>query len=153
MLTFEARLAQLEAVIAIQELVARYCIGADHHDEQAWQQTWTDDAVWEAGDDEDHIFRGREAINAAVAEQWATFPRMQHTSANHIIHMLDDQHAMGRCDMVVMAQLPNKDWVLGGGVYEDQYVLTITGWRIQHRRVTNTFDIGPLASIPLLRVE
>ena len=87
MLTLEARLAQLEAVIAIQELAARYCIGADHHDEQAWQQTWTDDAVWEAGDDEDHIFRGRAAINAAVAEQWATFPRMQHTTANHIIHV------------------------------------------------------------------
>jgi hypothetical protein len=148
MSTLEARLARLEAIVAIQELVARYCIGADQHDENAWQHTWTDDAVWEAGGDEEHIFRGRTAINAAVAGQWATFPRMQHTTSNHTIDFLDNEHATGRCDMVIMVQLPDTSWMIGGGIYEDRYLHTPTGWRIQHRRVNNAFDIGPLMSMP-----
>jgi hypothetical protein len=79
-------LDRVETELALQRLVAEYCIGADHDDLARFRAVWTDDAVRDAAgddrDDEEHRFRGIEAIAAAVQGQWATFPRMQHATAN-----------------------------------------------------------------------
>ena len=123
-----ARLEQVETQLALHRLTAEYCIGADQEDPARFAGIWTDDALWDAAgddpEDEEHRFRGVEAITAAVRGQWATFPRMQHATANHVIDRdaADPDRAVGRCDVVVTVQLPDGRWVVGGGVYEDCYL-------------------------------
>jgi hypothetical protein len=144
------RLEQLETQLALHRLAADYCIGADQEDLERFSEIWTADAVWDAAgddlDDEEHRFRGAEAITAAVQGQWATFPRMQHATANHVIDRdeVDPDRARGRCDVVVTVQLPDGRWVIGGGVYEDRYQRQYGVWRIASRVVRRPFDLQPL---------
>lgn len=122
-----ARLERVETELALHRLAAEYCIGADQEDLARFTKIWTVDALWDAAgddlDDQEHRHHGAEAITAAVQEQWATFPRMQHATANHVIDrdQVDPDRAQGRCDVVVTVQLPDGSWVVGGGVHEDRY--------------------------------
>lgn len=139
-----ARLEQLEAAQAIQRLAHDYCIGADSRDHDRWEAVWTSDAVWATGAEEENIFRGLPEICAAVQRQWRTFPRMQHATANHAVDIDGDQ-ASGRCDVVVMVQLPDMRWLIGGGTYEDEYRRDSGVWHIARRTVQRPFDLEPLA--------
>jgi hypothetical protein len=154
------RLERVETELALHRLAADYCIGADQEDLARFVAIWTAGALWDAaGDDpadDEHRFRGIDAITAAVQMQWVTFPRMQHATANHVIERDrgDLDAASGRCDVVVTVQLPDGRWVLGGGVYEDRYERTDGVWRIAMRTVRRSFDLQPLpASHSIARVE
>jgi hypothetical protein len=136
------RLERVEAQLALHRLVHDYCIGADHRDLQRWTSVWTTDAVWETSPD--RCFVGIEAICAAVQDQWRTFPIMQHATANHVVDV-DGNTASGRCDVVVLVQLPDRRWIAGGGSYEDHYRTVEGSWRIACRRVVRPFDLAPLA--------
>lgn len=88
--------------------------------------------------------------------QWVTFPRMQHATSNHVVELdeADPDDARGRCDVVVIVQLPDPRWSLGGGVYDDHYRRERGTWRIASRRVLRPFDLAPLpASHGTTRVE
>jgi hypothetical protein len=145
-----ARLERVETQLALHRLAADYCIGADQEDLARFAAVWTDEALWDAAgddpDDEEHRFRGVQAITAAVQGQWATFPRMQHATANHVVELdaHDPDRAGGRCDVVVTVQLPDGQWVVGGGVYEDRYERHDTVWRIASRTVRRPFDLQAL---------
>jgi hypothetical protein len=144
-----ARLDRVETQLALHRLAADYCVGADHRDEQRWRSVWTPDAVWDAAvddSDDQHRFRGITAITAAVRAQWATFPVMQHATANHVVQLdgADADLAEGRCDVVVIVQLPDERWIVGGGTYEDAYRRLDGQWRIASRRVIRPFDLQPL---------
>ncbi|WP_443043503.1 nuclear transport factor 2 family protein [Streptomyces sp. NBC_00358] len=119
-----------------------YCVGADHRDRVRWETIWTTDAVWETGSD--RIFTGIDAIRAAVEQQWQTFPIMQHATANQTVQIHGDR-ATGRSDVVVLAQLPDHRWSVGGGTYVDEYRREEGTWRIARRRVTRPFDLAPMA--------
>ncbi len=154
-----ARLEQVETQLALHRLAADYCVGADQEDMDRFAGVWTDAALWDAAgddpEDEDHRFRGLESILAAVRGQWATFPRMQHATANHVVDRdeVDPDRAVGRCDVVVTIQLPDGRWVVGGGVYEDRYLRQDGVWRIASRAVRRPFDLAPLpASLGTQRV-
>jgi hypothetical protein len=136
------RLDRVEAQLALHRLAYDYCIGADHRDLQRWRSVWTADAVWETSADRRYV--GIEAICAAVQDQWRTFPIMQHATANHVVHV-DGATARGRCDVVVLVQLPDRRWIVGGGSYEDHYHAVEGSWRIAYRRVVRPFDLAPLA--------
>jgi ketosteroid isomerase-like protein len=139
------RLDRLEAELALHRLAHDYCIGADHRDLPRWESVWTDDAVWETSPDQ--TFTGIDAIRDAVQAQWDTFPIMQHATANHVVSVAGDS-ATGRCDVVVLVQLPDRQWVVGGGCYEDTYRRCADkGWRIAHRRVVRPFDLAPLSPV------
>ncbi|GIJ50611.1 hypothetical protein Val02_74970 [Virgisporangium aliadipatigenens] len=143
--TFESlalRLERVEAQLALQRLVHDYCIGADHRDLQRWTSVWTTDAVWETSPD--RRFVGIESIRNAVQDQWRTFPIMQHATANHVIDF-NGATAKGRCDVVILVQLPDRRWIAGGGSYEDHYRIVGGSWRIAYRRVVRPFDLAPLA--------
>jgi hypothetical protein len=137
-----ARLDRVEAELALHRLAHNYCIGADHRDRVRWEAIWTTDAVWETGPD--RIFTGIDAVRAAVEQQWRTFPIMQHATANHTVEIHGDS-ATGRSDVVVLAQLPDHRWSVGGGTYEDEYRREAGTWRIARRRVTRPFDLAPMA--------
>jgi hypothetical protein len=137
--------------MALHRLVHDYCIGADHRDPARWESVWTPDAVWDTG--EGRVFRGADAIREAVEQQWRTFPVMQHAAANHTVQ-IDGPVAGGRSDVVVLAQLPDLRWVVGGGTYEDDYLRREGTWRIARRRLVRPFDLAPLAAADgPLRVE
>jgi hypothetical protein len=145
-----ARLERVETQLALHRLAADYCIGADQQDLARFTAVWTEDGLWDATgdepDDAEHLFRGVQAICTAVQEQWATFPRMQHATANHVVELdpNDSERAKGRCDVVVTVQLPDGRWVVGGGVYEDLYKRQDGVWRIASRSVRRPFDLQPL---------
>lgn len=71
-----ARLARIEAELAVHRLVADYCVGADRQDLARWADVWTADAEWETSPD--RVFVGVDAICAAVQRQWRAFPVMLH---------------------------------------------------------------------------
>jgi hypothetical protein len=137
-----ARLDRIEAELDLRRLAHDYCVGADHRDRARWEAIWTRDAVWETGPD--RIFTGLDAICAAVEQQWRTFPIMQHATANHTVDIRGDS-ATGRSDVVVLAQLPDHRWSIGGGTYEDEYRRRAGTWRIARRQVTRPFDLAPMA--------
>jgi len=139
-----ARLDRVESELALHRLAHDYCIGADHRDLPRWESVWTSDAGWEAGPD--HVLTGIDAIRTAVREQWETFPVMQHATANHTVEVAGAA-ATGRSDLVLLLQLPDRRWVVGGGTYEDEYRREDDGrWRIARRRVLRPFDLAPLAA-------
>jgi len=90
------------------------------------------------------VFTGIEAICAAVEEQWRAFPIMQHATVNHVVNV-DSDHATGRSDVVVMVQLDNGRWIVGGGTYQDVYRREAGRWRMARRTVVRPFDLAPLA--------
>jgi ketosteroid isomerase-like protein len=136
-----ARLDRVETQLALHRLAHNYCVGADHRDLARWASVWTPDAVWETGPD--RIFTGIDAIRGAVQEQWATFPIMQHASANHVVEV-DGDAATGRSDVVVLVQLADRRWNVGGGTYIDEYRRDGEAWRIARRQVIRPFDLAPL---------
>ena len=144
------RLEQVETQLAMQRLAADYCVGADQQDLSRWRGVWAEDAVWDAAgedpDDDEHRFHGIGDITAAVQQQWATFPRMQHAGANHTVDLdpNNPDRATGRSDVVVTVQLPDGRWLIGGGVYDDVYRRQGGVWRIAVRRVLRAFDLQPL---------
>lgn len=139
-----ARLDRLETELALHRLAHRYCVGADRRDVECWESVWTADAVWETSQEEESIFRGIEAIRAAVRQQWIAFPVMQHSTVNHIVTAIGDNDAAGRSDVIVIVQLSDERWIVGGATYEDTYRRTADGWRISTRRVVRPFDLAPL---------
>jgi hypothetical protein len=141
------RLDRVEAELALRRLVHDYCVGADHRDLDRWREVWTEDAVWETSPEPDRIYQGRAAICEVVEGQWETFPVMQHATSNHTIEHLGRDTATGRCDAVVMAQLPDEQWLVGGNAYEDEYRRENGRWRIARRRVVRPFDLGPLSTL------
>lgn len=139
-----ARLDRAGTELALHRPAADYCVGADHRDRGRWAAVWTDDAAWETSPD--RVLTGVEAICAAVEEQWRTFPIMQHATANHVVDVdVDGEPATGRCDVVVLVQLPDGRWLTGGGTYLDDYRRDGRVWRIARRRVVRPFDLPPLA--------
>jgi ketosteroid isomerase-like protein len=147
-----ARLDRVEAELALHRLAHDYCVGADHRDRARWVAVWAADAVWEASPDQ--IFTGIDEICAAAEEQWRMFPIMQHATANHTV-TIDGATATGRADVVVLVQLRDGRWIVGGGSYHDHYRHEPDGWRITHRQVTRPFDLAPLPSsdVPFHREE
>ncbi|MFG1810442.1 nuclear transport factor 2 family protein [Streptomyces sp. NPDC049040] len=133
-----ARLDRVEAELALHRLAHDYCVGADHHDRLRWEAVWALDAIWEISPN--RVFRGLEAICAAVEQQWRTFPFMQHATANHTVAISGDM-ATGRSDVVVLAQLPDRRWLIGGGSYEDEYRRGEGVWRMTRRRARRPFDV------------
>jgi hypothetical protein len=141
-----ARVEWLESEAALRRLAHDYCIGADAQDGERWDAVWTDDAVWQVDVDDEHTFRGRAAIRAAVEHQWRIFPRMQHATSNHDVR-IDGDRATGRCDVVSIVQLPDLRWLVGGGTYLDEYRRDLGIWRIALRRVDRPFDLAPLVGL------
>lgn len=136
-----ARLDRVESQLALHRLAHDYCVAADQRDAARWARVWTADAVWATGPDQ--AFTGVEAIRDAIERQWDIFPRMQHSTANHVV-TIDGDTATGRADVVVLAQLPDLRWIIGGAIYEDDYRRVGGDWRIARRGVARPFDLAPL---------
>jgi hypothetical protein len=143
------RLERIEAELALRRLAHHYCVAADHRDLELWRAVWTPDAVWETSPEPDHVYRGIDAICAAVQRQWQTFPVMQHGTVNHVVDLetTAEGTATGRSEVIVHVQLDSDTWLNGGGTYLDQYRRHDGQWRIARRTVTRPFDLGPIPEL------
>jgi hypothetical protein len=139
-----ARLDRVEAQLALHRLAHDYCVGADHRDLARWVSVWTPDAAWEISPD--HVFVGIDAICAVVKQQWQAFPIMQHATVNHVVD-IEGSSATGRSDVVVLVQLSDRRWIVGGGTYTDEYRRDGGTWRIARRTVIRPFDLAPLSPV------
>jgi hypothetical protein len=54
---------------------------------------------------------------------------------NHVVELLENDYAKGRCYLDLRSARNNMDW-LGAGYYEDEYRLSSVGWKFQSRRFT-----------------
>lgn len=139
-MSIEQRLDRIESRVAILELVAAYCHGADGRDEQLFRSVWHDDAVWQAAP---HRFVGIDEIVAAVARQWDAFASMHHSTSNSVVHFDSDDEATGRHDVLSLTVFPDGRRLLSTGLYVDRYTRRDGRWGFAERTasVTTTIDL------------
>ena len=143
----ERRLDLIESRIAILELTARYCHGADGRDADAFLSVWHSDAVWDVSS---RCFKGHEEIGKAVAHQWRSFEAMHHSTSNSVIEIASDSDATGHHDVLALTTLLDGRSLLSSGHYIDRYTRSCGTWAIAERRatVTATVEVTALAGLP-----
>ena len=122
-----------EHTIAIQNLKARYCLGADLSPEDAagarlvFDEILTDDVVGDYGMGE---LIGREALTDFLVTAIAA-------NSEWMIHMLhsplidiDGERAKGQWTVLVKTQRRGGAVETVFGRYEDEFILTPAGWKI-----------------------
>lgn len=133
------RIARIEAIEAVRNLVCRYAMGADRRNDPAIMRTlFATDATWEAKG------FGRRAGANDIAHHLATIAAEQISWSLHYMVAplveLDAQGTAGRCrwSLWELAQVrtagspPAAHWIAGR--YDSDVVETTQGWRFQ--RVT-----------------
>jgi uncharacterized protein (TIGR02246 family) len=127
------------ADIEIRALVARYCHAIAHRDDDAWADTFAQDAEWVVLG---QTARGRDAALALYRKLVAGFPWIIQVATNGIVEIRGET-ATGR--WIVTEYLQRADGVPGinVGVYRDTYRRCEDGrWRFARRVFTPTY-IGP----------
>jgi uncharacterized protein (TIGR02246 family) len=123
---------EVEARIAIQELVARYGMCWDSMDVDGVLDCFTEDGVFVDAVGDEH--RGRDEIAAFVRGSERQFGAMRHIASTHLVSFEGDGAASHRC-YVVFVSHPGGERRLDTGEYEDSVVLEDTGWRFARRVV------------------
>lgn len=123
---------EVEAKIAIQELVARYGMSWDSMDVDGVLDCFTEDGVFVDAVGGEH--RGRDAIAAFVRGSEQQFGAMRHIASTHLISLGEGGVASHRC-YVVFVSHPGGERRLDTGEYEDSVVREGTVWRFARRVV------------------
>ena len=133
----EERLQLLEDIQEINTLKARYCHACDGfrggptHDYEGVAACFTEDGVW----DPTPLLpkaQGRQAIREMIRSH-QTMPFAMHNAVNPVIEVAGDTPT-GKFNVIVMVTSADRKahWVFAH--YEDQFVRTPDGWRIQYLR-------------------
>lgn len=121
--------------LAIRRLVALYTDGVNQRDAHGWADVWSDDARWDLAG---HIHKGRDAIVARWKETLASYRSVFQLTSDGVV-TLDGDQATGRW-YVHERNVRRDDSVMElWGWYDDRYVRTSAGWRVQSR-VLHVFD-------------
>lgn len=144
-MTLEQRLDRIESRLAILDLVAAYCHGADGRDEQLFRSVWHDDAVWLAAP---HRFVGLGEIVAAVARQWDAFASMHHSTSNSVVRFVSDDEATGRHDVLTLTVFADGRRLLSTGQYVDRYTRRDGRWALAERSASVTTMVELSAAAP-----
>ena len=116
--------------LEIRRLVAVYCDGIVRHDARTWASVWADeDALWDVAG---HMFRGKDLIVEHWKEAMASYRYAFQTAPTGLVD-LDGDKATGR--WFVQERNVRRDGSVAElwGYYDDRYVRTVDGWRIQAR--------------------
>tara|TARA_Y100000748_G_C15328808_1_gene423216 strand:- start:145 stop:588 length:444 start_codon:yes stop_codon:yes gene_type:complete len=125
---------------AIQELQVLYSIAIDSGDYDILDKVFTPDAVGIYG----RPFNGIEEIKQAMFDGCDYLTSVQHLNGNHWAS-IQGTNATAGCYLHVIQHLidtPGGDLHEMGGVYDDQLVLTDSGWRITERKITIKWSKG-----------
>lgn len=129
------RLQLLEDKEALRGLVHEYARTADAPDWDAWQELWTEDAVFTYGPYGD--FKGARAIRDACEAGNAALQRQMHYITN-VQFEIDGDHATGSGYLfhvgIPLADRPREHAELGTP-YHWEFVRTPAGWRFSVERL------------------
>ena len=130
------RVTELEARIAIRDLVSDYCHGFDKRDFSRFLAIWWPDCVWDIGPPFGR-FEGHEGIHRAIHEVlWPAWSESHHLTTNLAIHFLDSQNATAICDVDCVGTLStDTQCQIVGASYEDTLQARGGQWKIQQRNV------------------
>lgn len=126
----------------IYQLYSRYAQGTDFREGAMWLSVFTDDAVFQPGADAEEVV-GQEALAKWRAENFAArSPERQtrHWNSGWVITPTPEG-AKGRLYYLGVNVSSGRPVVGGSGHYEDRYVKTSDGWRIQERRAISDSDM------------
>ncbi|MFI0816096.1 nuclear transport factor 2 family protein [Streptomyces sp. NPDC021098] len=138
----ERRLRDVEARLAVQELVARYCLAIDDRDWEALAALFDADATMPIRGEE---ARGRTAVVDALRERLAGAGRSVHAPHSCVLDELDEERARGTV-------LGHVEMGLGGAThigalrYADAYVRRGDRWVFARREMTY-LHMGPWSEV------
>jgi hypothetical protein len=126
--------------VEIIEMISRYSHGADGTVAEAYAGVFTEDGtlVARAGQPDERVLKGHGPIkvfhNAAVAGRRGV--RTRHQQSTTIFLELEQNRAVTRTYLMTTsiheARPPSTDLT---SVYEDEFIRTSAGWRIQKRQI------------------
>lgn len=115
--------------LAIRRLVAAYTDGVNQRDAHAWGDVWTDDGRWDLAG---HIYKGRDDIVVRWKEALASYRTVFQLTTDGVV-TLDGDQATGRWYVMERNVRRDDSVVELWGWYDDRYVRTRAGWRLQTR--------------------
>jgi hypothetical protein len=128
----------VETLLAYEEirrLVLTYCRGIDRRDIDLVEQCYVPGATDEHGMNP----TGTAAEFFAMLRHKSGSTMSQHNITNHLIHLLDDDHAEGEAYLVgyhwILSPAGERQLYILGGRYLDRYVKEDGAWKISHRQV------------------
>jgi hypothetical protein len=122
------QLADLQAIV---DLTIAYSFALDERLFDDLDDVFVPDATADLG----WLLEGRDAIKVRIRDALVPLDASQHLVATHQVH-IDGDRATGRCYLQAQHVRANADGgslFMVGGRYEDRYVRTADGWRIDHR--------------------
>ncbi len=126
--------------LAIIDVTVDYCWALDTKSWDALDEVFTADATADLGRPLD----GRESIKARIRHALEHLDDSQHLVATHQVRVLGDE-ATCRCYLQaqhVRGDVDGGDTFMYAGRYEDRFVRTADGWRIQHRDLVPMWTAG-----------
>jgi ketosteroid isomerase-like protein len=148
--TIEERLRALEDREEIVKLKARYANyndggwrGPTHAHPAEVANMFVEDGIWD-GTPIAGYAKGREQIRE-LFRQFAAVPFIIHYVTNPLIEV-DGDTATGHWHALVTATTPDRTGLWSLGMYDEKYVRTAEGWKIQTLRFTaaanSPYDLG-----------
>jgi hypothetical protein len=139
---------QLEALFdreAIRDLPLRYCDYVWRNDIDGLVQMFAKDGEFIiAADGKETGAKGQAELREIYEQGLAIEPRP--FIHNHVIELLSDKKARGRCYLDLRSAKHNMD-IIGAGHYADTYVKVKGEWKFQRRHFTALrFDVDPVAT-------
>lgn len=123
----------------IVQLTHRYCWALDEGDWDTLRSSvFTADATSDLGAGGQN---GIDEIVERVSTALAVFDITQHMVATHQIE-IDGDTSSGRCYLQAQHVRPTGDKLMIGATYDDTYVRTADGWRINYRKITALWTEG-----------
>ncbi|GLR68597.1 hypothetical protein GCM10010909_32780 [Acidocella aquatica] len=132
----------IEDRLAIRELVEAYGDAVTRADKQAWEQNWTEDAVWTLNLPGLEKVEGRKAIVELWVQAMAGYEFVLMSSSPGAIQV-EGNHATGRFYTSEVARTKDGTTQRVSGRYEDEYVKQEGRWYIHRRtfKVLYTQDV------------
>lgn len=125
--------AQLVDRLAIAELVNRYALHIDLHEIDHWVDLFTEDAFFDEREFDTGLHVGHAAIRSYGEELAATVAHAVHLMCNHVIQDLTENTASGIVFALVEAQMKDGTRQRWQVRYEDTYLKSAAGWKIEKR--------------------
>jgi hypothetical protein len=124
----EARLARVEAQLAIQQLAVGYALAIDSRDLDLMAEQWVPD-VWMGK----NFGGGHEAVKTFFRQILQDFYRTVHMIVGHRIDLVDEDHATGT--VYCRAEHESAEvWVVQAITYEDTYRRVEGRWGFERRK-------------------
>ena len=131
-----ARVTELEARIAIRDLVSDYCHGFDKRDFSRFLAIWWPDCIWDIGPPFG-TFEGHDGIRRAIYEVlWPAWLESHHLTTNLRIEFHGADSAGSICDVDCVGTLAGEEVCqIVGATYTDTLQRRDGQWKIQKRNV------------------